>query len=284
MPLPPCGGGRVGGGAAPEYRTARALLPPTLTLPRKGGGECASVHPAFPSSLREDPPLPDDLEIRIAESWRANAPAWTEAVRAGRIPSRVAGTDAAIIAAIGRAAPRNLVDIGCGEGWLARALEADKIRVTGIDASPELIAAARALGGGQFETMSYDALGAAAASLGAPFDLAVCNFALLGADVAAVLRGVHALLRPGGALLIQTVHPRIACGDGPYEDGWRLETFAAFGGAFPEAMPWYFRTLGSWDAAIDAGGFIIAERSEPRDEAGRTLSLLLRCSRKESSP
>jgi 2-polyprenyl-3-methyl-5-hydroxy-6-metoxy-1,4-benzoquinol methylase len=241
-------------------------------------------RPLLPLQTREDPPLPDDPEIRIAESWRANAPAWTEAVREGRIPSRVAGTDAAIIAAIGRVAPRTLVDIGCGEGWLARALPPDKIRVTGIDASPELIAAARALGGGRFETMSYDALGSGAASLGAPFDLAVCNFSLIGADVAAVLRGVFALLRPGGALLIQTVHPRIACGDGPYEDGWRLETFAAFGGAFPAPMPWYFRTLHSWDAAIDAGGFNITERSEPKDDAGRTLSLLLRCSRKEGSP
>ncbi len=202
-------------------------------------------------------------------------------MREGRIPSRRAGTDAAILSAISREAPAALLDVGCGEGWLARALADAGCRVTGIDASPELIAAARALGGGTFETLSYDALAASAARLGAPFDVAVCNFSLLGEDLAAVLRQIRVLLRRDGVLLIQTVHPRIACGDGPYEDGWRLETFAAFGGAFPAAMPWYFRTLASWDAAVAAGGFTIAERAEPEDAEGRTLSLLLRCLKRE---
>ena len=36
-----------------------------------------------------------------------------------------------------------MLDIGCGEGWLARALEAEGIRVTGIDAVPGLIERAR---------------------------------------------------------------------------------------------------------------------------------------------
>jgi 2-polyprenyl-3-methyl-5-hydroxy-6-metoxy-1,4-benzoquinol methylase len=220
--------------------------------------------------------LSDDPERSIERSWRENAAAWTEAVRESRIPSRRAGTDAAILAAIRRAAPRSVLDVGCGEGWLARALAAQGGRVVGIDASPGLIAAARALGGGDFETLRYEALGAAALP-GAPFDVAVCNFSLLGADVATVLREIRAVLHRDGVLLIQTVHPRVACGDEPYEDGWRLENFAAFGGAFPAPMPWYFRTLDSWDEAVSAGGFIIAERTEPADPAGRTLSLLLRC-------
>jgi 2-polyprenyl-3-methyl-5-hydroxy-6-metoxy-1,4-benzoquinol methylase len=227
---------------------------------------------------REDSDLTDDPEHRIRQSWRANAASWTEAIREGRIPSRRAGTDAAIVASVRREAPRSVLDIGCGEGWLARALEAQGCRIVGIDASPELIAAARTLGGGCFETLPYEALGEAAVRLGAPFDVAVCNFSLLGEDVAAVLREIRTLLRRDGVLLVQTVHPRVACGDTPYEDGWRLETFTAFGGAFPASMPWYFRTLESWDRVIAAGGFTIAERTEPADPAtGRTLSLLLRC-------
>ena len=226
---------------------------------------------------REDRPLTDDPERRIEQSWRENAAAWTEAVRQGRIPSRRAGTDAAILAAIRQAAPRSVLDVGCGEGWLARALAAEGARVVGIDAAPELIAAARALGGA-FETLRYEALGAAATILGAPFDAAVCNFSLLGEDIATVLRGIRALLRRNGVLLIQTVHPRVACGDEPYEDGWRLESFAAFGATFLASMPWYFRTLESWDRVVAEGGFTVVERGGPTDPAtGRTLSLLLRC-------
>ena len=40
----------------------------------------------------------NDEKERLWRSWVANAPAWTEVVREGRIESRRAGTDAAIVA------------------------------------------------------------------------------------------------------------------------------------------------------------------------------------------
>ena len=53
-------------------------------------------------------------------------------------------------------------------------------------------------------------------------------------------------LAPGGHLVIQTVHPWIACGELPYVDGWREERFAAFGEDTWKPMPWYFRTFNAW--------------------------------------
>jgi 2-polyprenyl-3-methyl-5-hydroxy-6-metoxy-1,4-benzoquinol methylase len=218
----------------------------------------------------------DDPAARMQRSWDRNAAAWTDAVREGKIASRRAGTDAAIIQAVLRERPRRVIDIGCGEGWLARALSAQGIDVVGIDASLSLIEAARAQGGGRFETLAYDRLAAHAPGLGAPFDLAVCNFSLLEADLSPVLAGARAALAAHGKLLVQTVHPWIANGDARYADGWRTETFAAFGGAFAEAMPWYFRTLASWVDAIAAGGFAIERCEEPVDaERAVPLSLLL---------
>lgn len=217
-----------------------------------------------------------DRSARMLRSWDSNAEAWAGAVREKRIASRRAGTDAAIVAAVLRTKPASVLDVGCGEGWLARAIAPHGCRVVGIDASDALVASAKNLGGGTFVAMTYDAIGARASELGARFDVAVCNFSLLEADLAPLLATLRGMLAPRGRLLIQTVHPWIACGDAPYVDSWREETFASFGGGFTAPMPWYFRTLASWVAAISASRFAIARVVEPVDaESGRPLSLLI---------
>jgi len=216
-----------------------------------------------------------ELETRLERSWRTNAAAWSRAVREQRIASRRAGSDAAIVDAVLATQARRVLDLGCGEGWLARALAARGCEVVGVDGSPELIAAANELGGARFERASYAELAARAAGFGR-FDAVACNFALLGADLGEPLRAAHALLHAAGCLLVQTVHPWTACGEEAYADGWRNETFAAFGGEFRAPMPWYFRTLGSWADAIGAAGFRVARWIEPLDRAsGRPLSLLI---------
>jgi 2-polyprenyl-3-methyl-5-hydroxy-6-metoxy-1,4-benzoquinol methylase len=220
----------------------------------------------------------DSPEVRLQQSWRTNAAVWTAAVRDGQIPSRRAGTDAAVCSAVLSANPKRVLDVGCGEGWLARALTAHGCQVIGVDASPELIASARALGGGRFEVMSYAELGSTAHTLGGPFDVAVCNFSLLGEDITFVLRAIGDFIRWNGWLVIQTVHPWMACGDAPYVDGWRIETFEGFGGQFPAAMPWYFRTAGSWWRTIIESGFTVERWEEPLDPISlRPLSLVMRC-------
>jgi 2-polyprenyl-3-methyl-5-hydroxy-6-metoxy-1,4-benzoquinol methylase len=223
----------------------------------------------------------DDRAARMRSSWERNAAAWTDAVRERRIASRRAGTDAAIVEAVLRSQPRSVLDVGCGEGWLARGLSARGFRVSGIDASEALIASARSLGGGTFEAMTYADVEARADAIGAPFDLVVCNFSLLEEDLTPVLRGLREVLVPAGRLLIQTVHPWTANADGVYTEGWRTETFANFGEGFVEPMPWYFRTLASWVDLVSEAGFEIERIDEPPGEdRALPLSLLIAARRR----
>jgi 2-polyprenyl-3-methyl-5-hydroxy-6-metoxy-1,4-benzoquinol methylase len=201
-------------------------------------------------------------DAKIVDSWSRNAAPWTAAVRGQQIESRRLVTDRAIVEAVLARSPRCVLDIGCGEGWLARALAASGIEVIGIDAIPALIEQAQRTGGGDFRVMSYEDV--AAGKLELSVDAVVCNFALLGNESVAGLFGVvRSLLKARGTFLVQTLHPVTACGDTPYQDGWREGSWAGFSADFSDAVPWYFRTLESWVRLFKDHGLQLLEMREP---------------------
>ena len=220
--------------------------------------------------------LPDPSQIR--RSWDANAAAWAQVVREGSIPSRRAGTDAAILAACLQQRPRRVLDVGCGEGWLARALSTEGIDVVGIDCSAALIEVARTAGGAAYFVTEYDSLIQDSKSAPGPFDAIVCNYSLFGDPLTPLLAALAQRLAPQGCLLIQTVHPWMAAGAGPYECGWREESFADFAADFPATMPWYFRTLESWIGELRRAGLAIVRCDEPLDPLTKwPLSIVMHC-------
>ncbi|HYI12609.1 MAG TPA: methyltransferase domain-containing protein [Thermoanaerobaculia bacterium] len=219
-----------------------------------------------------------DEKEQLRRSWVANAASWRDAVREGRIASRRVATDAAIVDVVAGLRPGKVLDLGCGEGWLARALAAEGIEVCGVDASRPLIEAATELGGGSFHALSYEELSSGDVTLPAPFDLAVANFSMLEEDVRAILIAAARMVRPDGALVIQTVHPAFVTGE--YASGWRTETFASFAGEWPEPMPWYFRTLAGWVEVLSQHGYGITDVQEPLDPQNhRPLSIIFVCRR-----
>lgn len=217
-----------------------------------------------------------ERERALARSWIANARGWEQAVREGRIESRRVATDAAIVAAVLESGSTSVLDVGCGEGWLARALSTAQVAVTGIDGSAPLVEAAREQGCGTFEVCTYEELVEKPDRFGERFGAVVFNFALLHENAAPVLAATRRLLAPGGQLIVQTVHPWTAAGHGPYVDGWRLESFDKFGNGFPEPMPWFFRTLESWSTLLATTGYRLQKMLEPKHpETDAPLSLLL---------
>ena len=213
-----------------------------------------------------------EQERLVRDSWEVNAQAWTESVRGGQIQSRIAGTDQAIVSALASLPKGRLLDLGCGEGWLSREAAKQGWRVTGVDASEALIQRAREFPGPEYVVASYEKLEDRFGS----FDCVVANFAILTEDVEGLLSIVRQVLDPTGVFVIQTVHPWIACADEPYENGWRVETFQDWPQRFESAMPWYFRTFGSWFNELAKAGLHVTEVREPCNPVSRRpLSLLL---------
>ena len=116
-------------------------------------------------------------------------------------------SNAAFVPALGGAAlalldPRPgeiILDLGCGDGTLTAHIAAAGAKVIGLDASPEMVEAARAKGIDAY-VADAEALGLARAAHNfGQFDAAFSNAALHWMlDPAAVAEGVFAILKPGG--------------------------------------------------------------------------------------
>jgi 2-polyprenyl-3-methyl-5-hydroxy-6-metoxy-1,4-benzoquinol methylase len=211
---------------------------------------------------------------KILDSWKHNALPWTQAVRNHEIESRRLVTDRAVIDAILACKPGNVIDMGCGEGWLALALLQRGVEVTGVDAVPELVDAARQAGVADCRLWSYEEI--ALGQFTHLADVVVCNFSLLGKQsVEGLLKAIPALLKPDGALIVQTLHPLVACGELPYVDGWRTGSWAGFNETFKDAPPWYFRTLRTWLALLRTSGLTLHAMHEPLDpRTGKPASVI----------
>ncbi|MEM8496344.1 MAG: class I SAM-dependent methyltransferase [Planctomycetota bacterium] len=212
---------------------------------------------------------------QIIDAWGQNAAPWIATVLGQQIESRKLVTDQAVVDAAVAFKPNTVLDVGCGEGWLARRLSGLGMAVSGMDVVPELVEHAQRTCDGDFRVMAYEAL--SASEFGTKFDLAVCNFSLLGeASVERVFAAMIHLLHPGGHFVVQTLHPVVATGEDAYRDGWRSGSWAGFLEAFRATPPWYFRTIESWLALFRGSGLDLVMFREPvHPQTGRAVSLVM---------
>ncbi len=208
-------------------------------------------------------------EKHIITSWHQNAEAWITAIQNEEIESRILITNKTIVDAVLDKQPKKVLDIGCGEGWLSRALSQEGIDVLGIDVVPALVHKAKALGGARFKVVSYEAL--SSGIIQEKFDAVVCNFSLFGyQSVIQLFSGFKNLVNPNGHIIIQTLHPLVTFREYDYKDGWRTGSWTGFSDKFTNPAPWYFRTLETWTNLFQQHQIELCEIIEPKHPKTQT--------------
>ena len=162
------------------------------------------------------------------------------------------------------------LELGCGEGRVARDLAERGHEVTGVDASPTLLAAAReAHAGGR-----YVLADAAAVPLpDAAFDLVVAYNSLMDIeDMPGAVREAARVLCPGGRFCVSVTHPLVDAGRWDAEDRLVIEG-SYFGrrryeGTFErDGLTMTFRgwvyALGDYCRALEDAGFLVEAVREP---------------------
>lgn len=114
----------------------------------------------------------------------------------------------AVEARLAAAPGSRLLDLACGNGVLGRVMAARGVQVTGVDASPSLVAAATSRAGTLERYVVGDARDPQAVLAGQTFDHAALVMCLQDLDpIAPVLAGAAAMVRPGGRLVMVLSHP-----------------------------------------------------------------------------
>lgn len=181
------------------------------------------------------------LKPAAGQHWNAAAYA-----RNGRF---VAEFGASLIDWLQPVAGERLLDLGCGDGALTAQLAESGAQVVGVDASVELVAAARQRG------IDARLIDAHALPFDAEFDAVFSNAALhwMKCDPDAVLRGVARALKPGGRFVAELG----AAGNVASIRGALHEALARRGVSAASVDPWYFPTQAEYRARLEASGFVV---------------------------
>ncbi len=147
------------------------------------------------------------------ELWNQKARFWDELHGdAGNLFHRRL-VEPSVLSLLNLQADESILDLGCGNGALARCLDRLGARVSAIDFSAEMIRLAKIRSNGCAANINYQVVDAtdkdALLALGrARFDAIVCSMALMDIPIVAPLfAAASELLRPAGRFVFATMHP-----------------------------------------------------------------------------
>ena len=243
-------------------------------------------------------PLLDDP----VATWDHKAALWHEQVGDEGDPNRRLNSDPALWRILGEVRGLDVLDAGCGTGYLSRQLARKGARVVGVDASAAMvaIAAERAEAITAELERAGEATGAAlvppthhvddasvlATIADASVDRVASNYVLMDlADLDGAARAMARVLRPGGRAAVVISHPCFPQGEDTWTDRgepdadrprpievtyrWSRNYFhddqrlEPAWGRFAEPFPCFERSLSRYFAAFRAAGLAVTDLEEP---------------------
>jgi ubiquinone/menaquinone biosynthesis C-methylase UbiE len=227
----------------------------------------------------------------VAEMWDANAAEWDACLGVDGDDTRRYWSDDVVLSMLGSPAGCQILDLGCGNGYLTRILAARGAEVVGVDMSAAMLSRAA----------SYSATGGSIRYVRSSitdlselpshhFDGAVSNYVLHDvADYDRALAEVNRVLRPGAALVLTLTHPCFSSGprtwntnppDSPrredsaaflVDDYFQRSTYLIEDWSGFSAIPYYHRPLRDYWRAFERQGFDVVGFDEPTiNERGRS--------------
>lgn len=201
---------------------ARTSRPPTTRL-MLHLETVSFAHPRTGEELRIVAPVPTEFEDMLGgpseesrveaatTSWDRVADWYGKYHGSGRSDHFLKTIHPGTLSLLGDVSGRRVLDVACGEGSFAALLAAGGASVVGLDASPELVAAARERSIERAVFLAGDAANLAEfrdEAMQSPFDAACCVMALMNiGPLAVTLAGIASKLREGAPFVAVILHP-----------------------------------------------------------------------------
>ena len=229
----------------------------------------------------------DDIEgmgeqrARVRAFWDRVADDWDLQVGADGDRNRRLISDPVLWRFAGEVRGLDVLDAGCGTGYLARGLSERGARVVGIDVSERMIAIARRKA--PELDLRVDSCSTLASVGDASMDLVLANYVLMDTpDLEGTLAAFARVLKPGGAAVAVFSHPCFAQGSATESDDgreihyhWSFPYFEPSQRVdppwahFKSEFLWFHRPLSAYWKAFRSADFDVVDFDEPRLEPER---------------
>jgi SAM-dependent methyltransferase len=220
-------------------------------------------------------------ELNDIELWNAAAARYDAALTDGSDWRQQHVIIPAVLGLMGQVADQDILDAGCGPGWLSLELARRGARVVGVDAAEQMLVRARERAQNASQTIRF-----VQADLCSPlpledrsFDAVLCNMVLM--DIPAIdtaLSEFSRLLRPTGRLVFSITHPsffmwlwtRDASGNKLYKPVDDYLTIRSDMNEFWGPTRHYHRPLSWYVSGLASAGFVIDALLEPTPDFQRS--------------
>jgi ubiquinone/menaquinone biosynthesis C-methylase UbiE len=225
----------------------------------------------------------------LRSQWQANARAYSKLIEGKGTPHHREILNPCIERLMGDVQGKDMLDAGCGEGYISRFYAQKGAKVTGVDFSPNLILEAKKYSQNFDITYLVGDICQLEDFQANQFDIVLCNLVLLNVDcLESSLQEFHRVLRSGGFLIFSVVHPAFnVYGHGQWELGekdpttgrrkgqyfktdnyhtekeFQVRWKSRAGKGFPQKFSFFHRTISTYVNTVIESGFQIVVFVEP---------------------